>query len=282
MADLDMKLDMGSLDRAMHMAESWSASTPGFLAIRTAQRIVSKVQDYTPFTSQGTIDTELEVVFAPGKTPTGRLSKQSKNATALFGTQQDAGGEKSLAYLIQLARMAPGSKYNATTNNRWRLPAGFEMLKGLDKTGRATLLQALADRMLRARHSSTHFLIAGWASSAKKVYALRGWLSRIEAGEYGGDDLNAGFSNQKVSPKPNMSGVKFTTGSTSAEIVVSNRIGMEDSMVNGSNAENYNKALMTYGMPALQRAVDDVSVEMVEHYWPKEQAEMAQAFNAIR
>ena len=124
MADSDFRLDTRPLERAMDLAESWSGSTPAFLVIRTAQRITSKVQDYTPFTSQGTIDTELEVVFAPGKTPTGRMSKQKKNAVPMFGTEKDAGSEKSLAYLIQLARMAPGSKYNALTNNRWRLPAG--------------------------------------------------------------------------------------------------------------------------------------------------------------
>jgi hypothetical protein len=282
MAGIELKLDTSSLDRAMDLAESWSESTPAFLVIRTAQRITSKLKEYTPFVSQETIDTELEVVFAPGKTPTGRLSKQKKYTVPMFGAEQDAGSGRSLAYMIQLARMAPGSEYNRLTNNRWRLPAGFEMLKGMDKAGRTTVLQALADRMLKARHSSTHFLVAGWASAAKKIFNLRGFSERIEGGENGGSSLDEGFSEQKVSPKPNMSEVNFTTSKNSATITVENRIGLEDSRVNGSNAVNYNEALIKYGTQPLQRAIDEVAAEMTEHYMAKDMREMAAAFNAIR
>ena len=265
MADIDLQLDMGPMNRAMHLAESWSESTPIFLAVRTAQRIVTKANEYTPAVSVGQIDSELDVAYFPGKTPkTGKPSKQAKNAIPLFGNEQDAGSERSLAFLIQLARMAPGSNYNALTSNRWRLPAGFEMLKGLDATGRVSVLQDLAARMVKARHSSIAFLKSGWASAGKKVYNLRGFLKRGADGDAATESiLEAGFSDKSVAPKPNMSFVTFSSTDTSASCTVQNRIGMEDAQVNGSNAENYNKAMHDRGLPALQRAVDDVAAEMV-------------------
>jgi hypothetical protein len=241
---------------------------------------VSKAIKYTPFVSVGTIDTELDVVYAPGKTPTGKLSRAKKNARLLPGKAQNKyRHDEPLAYLIQLARMKPGSNYNKLTNNRWRLPGGFTMLKGLDAAGRTTVLQGLAERMIKARHSSTHFLVSGWASAAKKIYNLLGSYLR---GDSGAPPLEEGFSGKSVSPKPNMSGLKFVTGRTSAAVVVSNMIGMVDATVNGSNADNYNKALSMHGIGPLQRAMDEVAVEMVEHYQAKDMREMAAAFNAIR
>ena len=280
MADMDFRLETAPLERAMDMAEEWSESSPSFLAARTAQRIASKAAKYTPFVTQETIDTELAVTYSPGKTPTGRLSKQKKNRVLKFGfAENEDRFDEPLAYLIQLARMAPGSNYNATTNNRWRLPAGFEMLKGLDAAGRMAVLQELATRMVKARHSSTHFLVSGWASAAKKIYNLLGSYIR---GDTGAPPLDDGFSDQKVSPKPNMSDVKYSNDRESAQVNVGNIIGMLDSTVNGSNSENYNKALSIYGIQPLQRAIDEVAVEMTEHYMKKDMAEIAAALNAIR
>ena len=280
MADMDLRLETAGLERAMDMAEEWSNSTPAFLVTRTAQRIVKKTIAYTPCVSQGTIDTELAVTYSPGKTPTGRLSKQKKNRVLSFGMESNTERfDQPLAILIQLARMAPGSNYNALTNNLWRLPAGFEMLKGLDAAGRQAVLQELATRMTKSRHSSTHFLIAGWASAARKIYNLLGSYIR---GDSGAPPLDDGFSDKAVSPKPNMSDLKYLSDSGSAQVSVGNMIGMIDATVNGSNAENYNKALSMYGIQPLQRAIDEVAVEMTKHYMKKDMAEMAQAFNAIR
>src|ERR1017187_8433906 len=104
MADMDLRLETAGLERAMDMAEEWSNSTPAFLVTRTAQRIVKKTIAYTPCVSQGTIDTELAVTYSPGKTPTGRLSKQKKNRVLSFGAGDP--DVVPLAYLIQLERMA--------------------------------------------------------------------------------------------------------------------------------------------------------------------------------
>ena len=289
---MDFQLDTKPLDSAIDLAKTWSGSTAQFLVLRTAQRIVSKARRYTPFVAVGTIDAELDVAYAPGKTPTGKLSKQAKNARFLPGMATTKGskwtqwreetfGEKMpLAYMIQLARMKPGSNYNQLTNNRWRLP-GFQMLKGLDAISRITVLQGLAERMIKARHSSTHFLMSGWVSAAKKLYNLRG-AYKSAGGPPLDSDLDAGFSGKAVSAKPNMSAVKFAASSDTAEITVGNLIGMVDARVNGSNAANYNRALMQHGGPALQRAINEVSGEMTEHYLEKEMKAMAAAFGAIR
>lgn len=264
----------------MDMAEEWSGSAPNFLAARTAQRIVSKTIEYTPFVSVATIDTELDIAYAPGKTPGGKLSRQASKARLLPGKAPNKyRHDEPLAYLIQLARMKAGSNYNNITNNRWRLPGGFEMLRGLDSVSRTTVLQGLAERMTKARHSSTHFLVSGWVSAAKKLYNLLGSYLR---GDDGAPPLEDGFSDKSVSPKPNMSELKFSSGRDSAEVVVSNMIGMVDAHVNGSNADNYNKALSMHGIGPLQRAIDEVARQMAEHYQAKDMREMAAQFNAIR
>ena len=277
---MDFRLDTQALDRAMDMAEEWSASAPSFLAARAAQRIVTKTIQYTPFVTMGEVDTELDVAYAPGKTPTGKLSKQASKARLLPGKAENTQRQdEPLAYLIQLARMKPGSNYNTITNNRWRLPGGFGMLKGLDSVDRQAVLQGLAERMIKARHSSTHFLVSGWAAAAKKLYNLLGTYLR---GDDGPPALDSFFSEKMVAPKPNMGELKYSTGTDSVEVVVSNMIGMVDAQVNGSNAENYNKALSLHGIGPLQRAMDEVSNEMVEHYQKKDMREMAAAFNSIR
>jgi hypothetical protein len=280
MADMDFHLDTTALDRAMDLANEWSSSAPAYLVARTAQRIVSKTIKYTPSVSVGTIDAELDVAYAPGKTPGGKLSRQVSKARLLPGKDQNTERQdEPLAYLIQLARMAPGSNYNRLTNNRWRLPGGFTMLKGLDSVDRTAVLQQLAERMIKARHSSTHFLVSGWASAAKKLYNLLGSYIR---GDSEAPPLEDGFSDKTVSPKPNMSDLRYSSGQEVAQVVVSNMIGMVDSSVNGSNADNYNKALLLHGIQPLQRAMDEVAEEMKEHYMAKDMKEMAAQFNAIR
>ena len=278
MADVEFKLDLTSLNRAMALAENWSNSFPSFLVARTAQRIVRKTRKYTPFVTVDEIDEELDVAYAPGKTRKGKLSVAKKHRIPIPGMASNLyRHDEPLAYLIQLARMSPGSVYNIRTHNRWMLPGGFQRLKGLDSAGRATVLQGLARRMTMARHSSTHFLVSGWASAAKKIYNLLGFYLR-GAAEDAAAPLEDGFSGKSVSPKPNMSFVTFSNSAGSAMVMVSNMIGTSGSV----NAENYNKALVKYGTNPLQRAIDEVAVKMTEHYWPKEQREMASAFNAIR
>ena len=175
MADIDLQLDMGPLNRAMHLAESWSESTPIFLAVRTAQRIVTKATEYTPAVSVGQIDSELDVAYFPGKTPkTGKLSKQSKNAIPLFGNEQDAGSERSLAFLIQLARMALVSRtltpetVDAFADLCETIVVQREMLATIRRDG---LMQTLLTGASVV--SQAHPLIAKWTALKVRVEASK-------------------------------------------------------------------------------------------------------------
>jgi len=178
-----------------------------------------------------------------------------------------------LAAAIIQASVWPGltnvgmSEYNLLTKGRWmraKSPfAGETRAKGREA------MRAAVSRMIKARHSSTHFLASGWGVVAKKLRSMM----------YGGPPPTEKFYKKLHAKETFGAATILSTGSHFA-VRIENLIGMVAGK-KGQNAANYNRALHRHGGPALQAAVDEQGAEMVARHWPKEQAEFARKFNAM-
>jgi hypothetical protein len=121
-----------------------------------------------PVVSQSTIDSDMEVTVTP------IISSGYKGQTNITGNV-----EKTAAMMIVVARMSPKSKYSMDTGNRWpvaKLLSGFGVSRGslfgpfqpspLDRMAAKlnfwNYVRDIAERMVKARHSSTGFLKHSW------------------------------------------------------------------------------------------------------------------------
>ena len=118
--------------------------------------------------SQSTIDSDMQVTVTP------IVSAGSKGQTNITSNV-----EKTRAMMIVVARMHPNSKYSMETGNRWPVAipmSGLGVSRGsgfgpfmpspLDRMAAKlnfwNFVEQVAERMVKARHSSTGFLKKSW------------------------------------------------------------------------------------------------------------------------
>lgn len=166
-------------------------------------------------------------------------------------TPSGAGAFKNvpLSWLLISARALQTSEYNIGTSWHWLIGGGIHPLKGHAVSEFASIMQAIISRMVKARHSSTHFLQSCW------IPAIRALEPFADRSAVRGRAASAGpRSNEKFVPDsgsaiPAVEGVLYAV----AEII--NAAGMKG--YGDALDRKHNEALWLYGGPALQEAIDD-------------------------
>lgn len=231
--------------------------------------IANNAQMRTRSVPQSRIDSELNVVKAVRVRKNGKLYS-AKKGKSVMDTSQAGGASRTvgvpLGVLIVKASMRPANaeKYNRSTNNRYKRPAG--LFTGIGRQTAAGLMRTIISRMIKARHSSTQFLSSGWAKAKMMLFPYaehrRGWgAPSVEGEDRSG---RRGFADPAEE------------GGWSVQGSIENRTGME-----GINAKNFNQALHLYGTPALQSAIDDEAAAMVRKADELMEKENRAAFGAV-
>jgi len=261
---LNCVVDSSSLIRACNLAKKSSSRSVELIVKSSAFQVAIKAQRYTPFVTQEKIDADLDKIATPAQ---GNKRRKSW-------------GSVTVAQAVVLARMHPGSRYSIMTDNRWPIvPPEFH---GRRDAGPAFwgFVVAAAERMRSARHSSTHFLIAGWVAVARKIKA-----SGFGGRSLGGSaiiDVEAEVINDAGEVLNTETFGTFTQGGSPNLywMKIENLIGMDKSYPNLSRTRN--EALLEKGGPALQRALNEQTSDMQRHYLPKVGEDLAREWNAIK
>ena len=249
------QLDTRNLNRAQQIFFQHTSVKPAQAVNRTALFIVRDAQKRTPFVTSGEIDTDMNVTTSPEITATGRISKDKtkQHGTIIFQNRRPTKEDVSAintAQRIVLARMHPTSKFNVLTGGRWAItPPDFG--RGRQKsTDSGTLfwkwVRDVAERMVKARHSSTHFLQASWSVIIFKLlpHVPPSYRSGMDAPMI--NPLKKELLSGEVDPaKP---------GSSFAVCKITNTLGLIGP--NKTLNEVHNDAAVSILVPILQSSID--------------------------
>ena len=249
-----MTVDTSNLTKSMRLFAQFGKTAPALMVNRTALNVIVAAKNATPFVKMGTIDSDLNVMTGAGLTRRGRVSKDRKrqHEEVIFmnrtPTLNDVSAQNT-AQRIVLARMHPSSEYSRITGNRWpiTMPEGGFSRGGGGRDSSSLFwkfVKNAAERMVKARHSSTHFLKASWIPIIMKLKAATpGTVGSLEVGAMTGKVLRTG---EVVPAMP---------GTNLAVCKVYNTLGMENS--NKTLGEKYNKAAHDILDPILQTAINN-------------------------
>ena len=257
----NVTVDVSSIQKAIALALRSTSQKMERLLLNTAFYTAVKAQNYTPFTSISTIDQEMEVTVTPiiseGYKGKSQISSNKKQPFTL-----------TLAQKIVLARMNPNSAFNIATSGRWKIP--YQKVGGIHGY---YILEEIAERMIRARHSSAHFLQAGWKGVIQKIKSSGSRLLDGGQNQITESTLNTLDASQLGEVE------RGGMGTSDQFVTISNMVGMVSDYPNLD--KEHNDALLAHGTPALQRAVDEQAQDMRDHYLPKVDTEMAAEWNSI-
>jgi len=253
--DLTCRLDMTNLNRVQTILLRHTKRSPARCVNSTAYHVIKDVVEADggfPVVSQSTIDSDMNVISSPGVLKSGQLStaKGRRNEVITFQNRMPDAEDASAvntAMRIVLARMHPNSKFSIETGNRWGIPASsipsFGRGSGRSGMDSSTLFWAwvkrIAEKMVRARHSSTGFLKKSWIDLKVSIlpFALgRGVSSAPVLTEY-----------SEVKPAQE--------GGALAVCQVSNTLGV-GLRTTRELSEKYNQANHRIAGPRLQNAID--------------------------
>jgi hypothetical protein len=248
------QLDMRNLANAHKILMRHTSKSPGRCINSTAYHVIKDVVEYGggfPVVAQSTIDADMEVTVTPKLVTTGpRAGKPLKS-----GATDIEVPDFSAAMLIVIARMNPLSKYSLSTGNRWPVPTpggkgAKAMIQGFAKAygsqnAMAMFFDAIrdtAERMVRARHSSTGFLKHSWTE-------LKGLLAPYATGKAGirASVTDADFAEIGPAKEGNL-----------AVCTVSNTLGVNPGASRTAKelAEKYNAANHRIGVTRLRDAIN--------------------------
>ena len=158
---LTANIDVSVLERAIPDIVAFGRRTMIEQCVTSAAIICVDAQKRTAAVAIGVIDAELAVDVTPVLVKRGKR----KGLPLKSGKTNVAVPQRGLAAMIVVARMHPGSDYSLSTGNRW--PVAKPQTKGTAAFWQA--IQVIAQRMVKARHSSTHFLQHGWAEPIRRL-----------------------------------------------------------------------------------------------------------------
>ena len=247
--ELTFRVDTTNLMKAQKILMRHSNTAPARSINKTALFTIRKAQDLTWVVSQGTINTDLEVKVTPRLAIAGKRKGKPLKSGAVDIEVPDW----SVGMMIVMARMNPNSKYSLLTGNRWPVNRirirDFAKAYGPENALRMFFdtIAPIAERMVRARHSSTGFLKHSWAAIIMK-------LLKVTNDGKGAPDWGAHAVLMSGDVEPAKPGYPM------AVCVVSNTLGMKnDNVVLG---EKYNKAAHDFLEPILQVAIN-------QEFWGK-------------
>lgn len=266
------KIDSTNLNQGLRLLQQgYTRRTPA-IAVNTAGYMVARRTLWAmPSTPMAKIDTELGVTVTP-IVPTHGVRKGSTNITM---NSNSFDKEKNLAMMIVVSRMhQPGisrasgkPNFNLLTGNYWAIG----MPATSDSAAFWNWVEDAAERMVRARHSSTSFLKSCWIPAIK---ALEPYAAK-----------SAGGGTAPL-PPPSMKYIADSgyakpaqIGQTQAMCEIGNSAG-----VGGKNSvlnQKHNDALWRVAVPVLQRAINDEAQSIMQHVadieWKRDQAKLARS-----
>ena len=167
---MTMAVDTSALERAIPQIVAFGRRTMQQQCVTSAYFICRNAMNETEKIFPDSIDARLGIkVTSYTNANKNRVSK-AKNRTR-FKSSSAVGKAVPLGVLVIMARMRPGSNYNALTGNKWALDSS------LLKTGPGTAMQrqgmidALLTKMISARRSSSAYLKSGWKTPLRLLYA---------------------------------------------------------------------------------------------------------------
>ena len=232
---VSVRLEYSGLSQVVALARTFNRRSPAVAANTAGYRIARAAQKFTPVATLAKIDANMAATIVPVLSKVDGLPTKKKTVAV---------ANPGPATKIVLARMHPGSRYNKLTGSYWAIDR-MKFSPGEGATGFWRKVYYRAVTMVKARHSSTHFLMKGWTPGWRAILAT-GLVSK---------SANRGMATAPPSRRkyPNDSGYAIpAVEGIRARCEVGNRIGL-----GGSNAvlsEKHNRALHQYGGPALERA----------------------------
>lgn len=268
---LTCTFDTRNLNRAQMILLRHSKRSPARCINSTAYHVIKDVVEAGggfPVVTQGRIDTDMNVITSPKILDSGKLSRSETSLTFLnrTPTAKDVSAINT-AERIVLARMHPTSRFSLSTGNRWpAIPPDFGRGRGAGAgTDRITLfwkwVRETAERMVRARHSSTGFLKKSWIDL--KVSLLPFALGKADAPGV----VVTQYSEVKPAKE----------GNAVAVCAVSNMLGV-GMRTTKELSEKYNEANHQIGGRRLQAAIDrEFEAKMkiaASREWAKDEPEL--------
>lgn len=241
--NIGVEINMQGFTKGVTAAMAFSKRTPAQVVNTSAYWVAVNAKNAMPYVTPDRVDAELSVIESPVIGKRGKPLKRKK----LFTPRES--NQVPFAALIIAARANPSSYYNRTTGSRYLLTKN--PFKGVSRAAGRAAMAALIDKMVKSRHKSGKFLLAGFVPAVQEMAAfavqkyMPGAPRADRTGYYGGSLGSASPARE---------------GDTVASATIMNRVGME-----GRNAASFNKALWEIGAPVLQQAVDDEGRKQMEY-----------------
>lgn len=260
-----------------------SSRSPARCVNSTALAVVRDAQKRTRFVSPAQINTEMMVTTTPQVNLNGKLSKDKSKQNAVMNFMSGPDGEVNAAMMIVISRMqTPGinqttgrPNFNLLTGNRWALArpnfSAGKFTRAYGESGAAMAKELFwawvkdkAEQMVRARRSSSKFLLHSWAAIIQKLLPFASDGGGM--GDYGMS--RSVLLSGEVSPAKE--------GSALAVCRVDNTIGMDSG--NSVMDEKHNAAAHRVLVPALEAAIkaefQDKMEKMNAKEWAKDEPEL--------
>jgi len=245
------ELDASSLERTIPMIAAFGTRTVQQQCVTSAAFICFRAQDLTRAADIGRMDSELEVTVTPKLSTRGKR----KGLPLMSGKKNVAVPDQSVAMMIAISRLHPNSKYSISTGNRW--PVAMPNTEG--RAAFFDFMAKVAARMVSARHSSANYLQHGWQPAISKAISnplyryFRGGPSRAEM-KSNPNPLNTMDHNQ-------LGGITINLAADGCVVTAENNVG--DNGKSSVLNEKHRNALVRYGAPALQQAIDEETSAML-------------------
>ncbi len=256
--DMTAAVDVSALEREIPRILAFGRRTMAEQCVTSAVFVAFKAQQYTPAASIGQIDEELDLVTTPVLSTRGRRKGQPlRSGRKTVATVDRADGGVPLAVLIiQASVMNPfgeESLFNRSTGFRWaRMESPF---KGRTRAEGAAAMAEAVSRMALARHSSTHFLQAGWTPAIRT--GLASPFYRYNPA-FGSRAAARALPNSQNTLDPDALGsMVIDLAGDDCVVTVENAVGEPEGRSNLTLAAKHRRAALEYGVPALQRALDE-------------------------
>jgi len=239
--DIKVTLDMRGLNAGITAAAQYSKRTLPQIVNTSAYWIARNTMNSMPFVQIAQIDKEMGTVVSAKIGVRGKPLKNKKTYSSSRMVSVTSGGKTKLVPIAVLLVASMASKNPNKVRNILKLTEN--PYKGVPRVMGRAFMKMLVDKLIKKKHSSIKFLLAGWVQAirilaplAVQKFTRSGGGSMVNAKNYYGTDLGTAMPAQEG----------FTC---TAEIV--NYVGMA-----GSADKEYNDALLRYGTGPLQNAIN--------------------------
>lgn len=260
--------DQSRLNAAIRERVKLPGRTEAQIVNTAAYWVAVNAKNEMPFTTIARIDAELGVFIQPSKKRYSRKNRVlGSSVNFMRRTSKTAiHPDVPLAALIINAQVNYQSVYNANTARRYYRTAS--PFKGVSRAAGRAAMRAAVNKLIRARHSSTKFLMSGWIGAIRALRPLSVQKFRFGQPPPMDDARSAGPVDRSIA-------VPATEGAWNVTATIGNATGLS-----GVNAASHNRALLQYGAPALQRSLD-MEERLMRKYIIEAYAKEDAKFNAM-